>query len=361
MAVSAGALLSERLHEVRRVVLITRQPDALQSNIAEVVLQGLGIDMETPMEERLGGAPATLEALLAAPSGTLVIAVDPLAPAGAGAAIIGEGHITLEEKGAARFSMPIRTRFVGESEDRVYDDSRLLRERGWKRVASQLANDGFSVVAGLSEKEAKDITRNGIGEGSANQAAATLFGLARIVDDFNEATLIAIEAGFGVAVGVTVTGGTHVIRESRSPTSAPPTWDPIAPGSIPISIAAYERAFEAKVGFKVSVCDCGEFSYPPKIRCSNCGVTGATKLIPMPKEGLIYSVVKVHTPVPGKFVPYSLALVDIRDLPVRALVHVTDNANAAQIGGEGDLVLRRVAFRTGVSDYGFALRLKEEA
>ena len=81
-------------------------------------------------------------------------------------------------------------------------------------------------------------------------------------------------------------------------------------------------------------------------------------MVPMAKDGVIYSLVKIHTPVPGRFGPYSLALIDIRDVAVRALVHVTDDDTTATIGSQGQLVLRKIAVRDGITDYGFAFRIE---
>jgi uncharacterized OB-fold protein len=181
------------------------------------------------------------------------------------------------------------------------------------------------------------------------------------MDEFTSATVVGIEAGHGVVVLVETKSGAKAIRESRPGNTAPPNWNPQSAGTIPVSIAAYERAFESKVGFKTSVCQCGAASYPPKTRCSACGIAGKFDLVPMPRQGTIYSIVEIHTPVPGKFVPYSLALVDVKDLPVRALVHVTDDAGGVGIGGEGKFVLRRVAIRSGISDYGFAIQMEDSS
>jgi uncharacterized OB-fold protein len=53
--------------------------------------------------------------------------------------------------------------------------------------------------------------------------------------------------------------------------------------------------------------------------------------------------------------PYSLAIVGIDDVNVRVLAGVTDApAGSVEIGRRGELVLRRVAVRDGVPDYGYA-------
>jgi len=361
LAVSAGDLLHAHLDKVKRVILITRVPDALLGTISEVVLEGLGLKSNTPVEERLGGAPSVLDALLSGADGTLVIAIDPVAPAGAGAVLVGKGSISLEFLGAERFTMPVRTRLSSELSDRVYDDPRLLRERGWRRAAGSLTTASCTVIAGLTEKESHELSATFNSAGSAVQAAATIFGIASMIDEHGAGSLVALEGGLGIAATVNVSPGATVERDLPAPLNAPASWTPRAPGSIPVSVAAYERAFEAKVGFKVGVCECGQSSYPPRIRCTNCGLTGGTRLVPMTKDGVIYSLVRIHTPVPGRYVPYSLALVEVEDRGIRALVHVTDDGGTAAIGCKGRLVLRRIAVRDGISDYGFALRVNGES
>ncbi|MBD0322603.1 MAG: hypothetical protein ICV72_04345, partial [Aldersonia sp.] len=52
---------------------------------------------------------------------------------------------------------------------------------------------------------------------------------------------------------------------------------------------------------------------------------------------------------------YSLAIVELDDIGVRALVKVTGaEPGTVEIGDRGRLVLRRVAVRSGVPDYGYA-------
>ena len=69
---------------VRRVVLVSRELPLLEGGNAAVLLAGLGLDPGTEVTERLGGAPAALDALTSAPPWTLVIAAD-VQPAAGGA------------------------------------------------------------------------------------------------------------------------------------------------------------------------------------------------------------------------------------------------------------------------------------
>jgi uncharacterized protein len=65
--------------------------------------------------------------------------------------------------------------------------------------------------------------------------------------------------------------------------------------------------------------------------------------------------VTVEIPVPGLRTPYSLVIVELDDVDVRALAKVTGAApGTVAIGDRGRLALRRMAVRSGVPDYGYA-------
>jgi uncharacterized OB-fold protein len=109
-------------------------------------------------------------------------------------------------------------------------------------------------------------------------------------------------------------------------------------------------------------CACGELSLPPRLRCLACGSEEEKELVPLPRRGVVYSVVTVHAPLPGRSVPYSLAVVELEGLPLRLLAPVTDAPpGSTPIGARGELVLRVVAERTGVRDYGYAFQPEEAA
>jgi uncharacterized OB-fold protein len=62
----------------------------------------------------------------------------------------------------------------------------------------------------------------------------------------------------------------------------------------------------------------------------------------------------VHVPVPGLVSPYSLVLAELGDTGVRVLAQLTGAPpGSVAIGDRGTLVLRRVAVRSGVPDYGY--------
>jgi uncharacterized OB-fold protein len=230
-----------------------------------------------------------------------------------------------------------------------------------REVAGDLADGGSVAVAGVPASDAAKLLR-GVTHGVAEtEAASPLLVLAALAAAGEGARLIALENGFAVSVDVAVDGSAVVVSEQRAAHPAPPSWDPRVPGEIPASPAAYERAFEAKVGLKAGVCTCGRQHYPPRAQCMSCGELDRQTLEPLPRTAAIYSVVTVRAGVPGKTVPYSLAVVDIDDTEVRVLAHVTDAVpGSAPIGASGRLVLRRVAMRAGVPDYGYAFQPEEQ-
>ena len=63
LAVEAGRAALIASGAVERVVLVSRDMPLLESSNAAVLLAGLGLDPELEVDERLGGAPATLDAV----------------------------------------------------------------------------------------------------------------------------------------------------------------------------------------------------------------------------------------------------------------------------------------------------------
>ncbi|WP_207082280.1 OB-fold domain-containing protein [Nocardioides sp. S5] len=365
LAISSGRLLGSHLASVDRVVLVGRRPDALLGTTPEVVLEGLGLDPGTPLVERLGGAPETLDALLSSAPGTLVIAIDQKTPTASAAALVGPGPVSIERCGQVRHSVPVRTVPLPGAADLLYDDPRLLRERGWKRVIQGLADDlepESLAVAGVPEQEVRRLApkaEHGVAE---VEAASPLLVLACLSDVTGSTRLVGVENGHGLAVRVTVDGALPVFVEEREPWPAGAAQTPVGSIELPASLAAYERAFEAKVGLKAGVCPCGTVHYPPRVRCQTCGSMYSQSLKPLPRAASIYSVVTVRAAVPGKTVPYSLAVVDLAGSDVRVLAHVTDHEpGRAGIGATGQLVLRRIATRAGIPDYGYAFQPEEQS
>src|SRR6202034_124045 len=114
-----------------RVVIVSRELPLLEGGNAAVLLAGLGLDPEIEVSERLGGAPAALDALTSGPApargrgaraGTLRGARG--APcAGAAAAVVADSGLPVVPVARVARSLPVRTRSAaGEVHD--YGDRR---------------------------------------------------------------------------------------------------------------------------------------------------------------------------------------------------------------------------------------------
>ena len=71
LAVEAGRAALAGSAAVERVVLVSRDLPLLESSNAAVLLAGLSLDPELEVDERLGGAPAAVDALSSARPRTL--------------------------------------------------------------------------------------------------------------------------------------------------------------------------------------------------------------------------------------------------------------------------------------------------
>jgi len=358
MAVAAArTALGDRRPD--RVILVSRQIDRAPEAAGAVIAAALDLSESVPVERRIGGAATALEALTLSPENTLVLAID-LARSddgsdGAAAALTGPGE-GLRAAGRVQHGMPVAD--VGG----VHDDLRLLRERAWRPAAERLAvgADGAVVVAGIPARVSKGLVRSVKAPAPplVEGAAGALLALADLGAAGQLGRVIGLEGGDGAAADLFELDF-QVARLERS-TTVPYPKPPAIEVEIPISLSAYERAFEAKVGLKASRCECGELSIPPRRLCLRCGRENATELVPLPHEAEVYSIVTIHVPLPGKRVPYSIAVVSIEGVSVRLLATVTDaEAGSARIGDRGELVLRRVALREGIADYGYAFQPNE--
>ena len=150
-------------------------------------------------------------------------------------------------------------------------------------------------------------------------------------------------------------GGVAVHRSERPALEAPTRRATPGP-DIKLSFAAYDRAFDAKLRWEAGSCPaCGTLAFPPRFRCLGCGDEGSAALVPLPRTGSVYTATTIHIPVPGLSSPYTLAVVQLDGVDVRALVPVTDTVAATvEIDEPGRLVFRKMATRSGISDYGYA-------
>jgi uncharacterized OB-fold protein len=124
---------------------------------------------------------------------------------------------------------------------------------------------------------------------------------------------------------------------------------------------AYSRAFEPKIRWEAAVFDESPGidsapQFPPRLRVDNAGrLATEYRLEPLPRTGTVYTHTTVRIPVPDLPSPYSIAVVQLDDSPVRVLLKVTGvPAGEATIGQGGAVVLRRIATRAGIPDYGYA-------
>lgn len=348
---------------VDRIVMVVSRPDVVNSAAQGVIRRALGISDPVPIELRLGGSVATLEALASSTPGTLVIAAeDGSAGAASGAAFIASEGMTLSSPDLVDRSLPMRVRHFDELATHRYDDARLERERGWRPALEELS--GGSVATFLAGVPGKEVSRFGatvLPDTDVMDATAPFFVLAAMASAGRDGRLIAVDSALGCGVDVRNTGSARVAVSHRAPVAVAdgPRFDTLV-SEIPISLPAYERAFEARLGLQAAQCECGELSYPPRLLCLSCGEMDRTSSFPLPRTGSVYSVVTVHIKVPGMATPYARAVVELDGVPVRILMPVTDFRPVdSKIGDRGRLVLRRIATREGVPDYGYSFQPDE--
>jgi uncharacterized OB-fold protein len=353
VAAARAALRNIPGEAVHRVVFVTRDLPLLDGGNSAPLLAGIGLPADIAVVEQVGGAPAALDALAGAEPGTLVVAAD-VAPAGAAAALVGGSGPDVSLAGRVVRSLPVRSR-GRDGVVRDYDDPRLQRERGLGVAVEELdLPEKPAVVAGVPAKQAAGLCAGRPPALATIGASAALFALAALEEVGSPGLVLAVEQASASAV--TVDGIPTVHRDERAPQPPQPVRRNPGP-EIAISLAAYERAFEPKLRWEAGRCDaCGTLAFPPRYRCLGCGSEDGWSLVPLPRGGAVYTAVTVHVPVPGLPTPYSLAIVELDGVEVRALVKVTGvPAGTTGIDDRGTLVLRRVAVRTGVPDYGYAL------
>jgi uncharacterized OB-fold protein len=358
IAVECGrAAMVDRNFDVRHVVLVTRDLPLLEGGNSAALLAGLGLSASTGVVEQIGGAPAALDAVFTAAPGTLVIGADCGSGVGCGAAavLLADGRgIKLTPVARVQRSLPSRAR-GSDGSVHDYDDPRLTRERG---VRAALADAGIArkavAAVGLGPKDAATLCDGDAPRVPTTGASAPLFALAALADTRAGGLLLAFEQASMTAAEV-VPGSTTVRRREREPEPLPKQR--VTPGpEIRISLPAYERAFDAKVRLEAGCCPhCGTLALPPRHRCLGCGAEGEAALTELPRDAIVYTTTTVHTPVPGLATPYTIVIVELGDTGVRLLAQVTGAPPGnVGIGTRGEMVLRRVAERSGIPDYGYA-------
>ncbi|OBH01656.1 hypothetical protein A5692_17030 [Mycobacterium sp. E342] len=362
MAVAAGrAALAGT--PARRVVLVSRNFPLIEGGNGAVLLAGLGLPADTCAVEVLGGAPAVLDQIVAATPGTLVIAADDDARyAGAAALLTGNDGATLDPVGRVTRSLPMIAR--GDDGSRHdYADPRLERESGVRATFARLGMaPGARVAAVAGAKPAVLGADLNAASASVDSTAAGSVLIGLIADALDAGTtglVIAVEQATISVAELAGAGAVRVARDEMEPRELPPTKTADGVG-IPISMPAYARAFEAKIRWEAAVFDerpgiDGNPQFPPRRRVDESGTLAAQyRLEPLPRTGAVYTHTTVRIPVPDLPGPYSLAVVALDNSPVRVLLKVTGNpAGEVTIGQSGSVVLRRIATRAGVPDYGY--------
>jgi uncharacterized OB-fold protein len=358
LAVAAGRVALEAAPgTVSAVVLVTRDLPGLDGGTEAVLLAGLGLPSSTRCSIVLGGAPAALDAVSTAAPGTLVLTADVQPTSGAAAAVVGDADpAQAEVTSIARSerSLPVRARdTAGGVHD--YDDPRLLRVRGTAAALERLAlHDKPVALAGLSQKDTAALVQGTPSALPTTGASSALFALADALESSSEGAVAAVEQATACAARVR-RGATPVLRSARAARPLPATKRG-ADANIAISLPAYDRAFDSKLGLQAGKCaTCGTLALPPRHRCISCGSEDTHDLTPLPRDGQVYTTVSVHVPVPGLLTPYDLAIIELGDTGVRLLTPVTgSDPGTTRIGDAGTLVLRRLAVRAGIPDYGYA-------
>jgi uncharacterized protein len=352
LAVEAGRAALAGSAAVERVVLVSRDLPLLESSNAAVLLAGLSLDPELEVDERLGGAPAAVDAISSARPRTLVIGAD-LDPAGAAAVLTAENGLRVRTAARVARSLPVRTRSAG-GDVHDYGDPRLLHERGLVASLGAAWLDTPVAIAGVDHRTAVELCIGDPAPVPTSGASSGLFALAAIASAATTGPLVAVEQAS--LSGLTVVGGVAQLHR-REPAPRPlPEGTIVAGADIPISLAAYERAFEAKVRWEAGRFPDSELDFPPRYRVDAEGkLSTQYERVPLPRSGTVYTETTVQMPVPGLKTPYSLVIVELDGVGVRALVKVTGaEPGTVAIGARGRLALRRMAVRSGVPDYGYA-------
>jgi uncharacterized OB-fold protein len=365
MAVAAGlqAIAAVEASAITAVELVSRDLPLFEGGNSAALLAGLGLASSLEVREQIGGAPAALQAVAGAAPGTLVIGADLKGGAGAAATVIGTPGVPFGLAGLVNRSLPVMTRDAnGAVTD--YGDPRLVRELGVRSSLDQVGVSGkVAAVAGLGGKDAAPLCIGDPPAVATLGASSALFALAALAERRDGGRLLAVEQASG-AVGDLASGSVPVARDEPAP-RPPLTLRPATEADIAISLAAYQRAFDAKLRLLAARCTtCGTLSYPHRLRCLGCGSEAPVDSVPLPREAQVYTLATIHVPVPGLATPYTLVLVELGDSGVRLLGRLTGApAGSVAIGDRGHMVFRRVAVRMGVPDYGygFLLEPKEEA
>jgi uncharacterized OB-fold protein len=364
MAVAAGRAADPHA-SAQRVVLVSRDFPLLEGGNGAVLLAGLSLAADVPVSEVLGGCPAVLDQLINASDATLVIAADDNAETvGAAAALTGPSGATLTPVGRRTRSLPVVAR-GGDGSRHSYADPRLQREVGTKQTQATLALPAGAVIAAVAGVKGTVLGRQVDVSNSAEDPSASASAAIRVIAEAIERTssglVLAFEQSSATVAELTVGDAAVRVVRDEDPGREPPKTQVAEGVGIPISLAAYARAFEPKLRWEAAVFEDGHPGIdsvpltPPRVRVDSAGRLVDFRLEPLPRTGTVYTHTTIRIPVPDLHSPYSLAMVQLDDSPVRVLLKVTGvSAGEAEIGQPGAVVLRKIATRAGIPDYGYA-------
>ncbi|BCP08005.1 hypothetical protein MINTM020_01030 [Mycobacterium paraintracellulare] len=362
MAVAAGRAADPKA-SAKRVVMVSRNFPLLEGGNAAVLLAGLSLSADVQVSEVLGGAPATLDQIVEAAAGTLVVAADHSpAAVGAAAVLIGDGAgATVSPLTRRSRSLPVQIR-SDDGSRRTYTDPRLQREVGVKSTLKQLGlahNQPVVVAAGTKASQlGSGFDAFGAIEDPVSSSSGVIRLIAEAIDSGATGVVLAVEQASVTAAQLTA-GAARIARDEQTSRRLPTLR--VADGvGIPISLASYARAFDPKLRWEAATFEArpgidATPLFPPRVRVESNGTLAADyKLQPLPRTGTVYTYATVRVPVPDLPSPYTLAVIQLDGSAVRVLLKVTGvEANGIAFGQSGTVVLRKIASRSGVPDYGY--------
>ncbi len=360
MAVAAGRAALEDAG-ARHVVLVTRDLPLLDGGNGAALLAGLGLPSTTTVVEQVGGGPAALDAVLGAAGGTLVIGADTGSTSGSAAVLVGAGDgATVAPVARVQRSLPVRAR-GGDGVVHHYDDPRLERERG---VRAALAESGIAEKAaatvGLPPKDAAALCEGDAPRVLTTGASSPLFALAALVENRARGLVLAFEQATMTAAQFEP-GPTPVTarRTRRAGTAAASAHGGARHQGLASCLRARLRV-EGPPGSGAlpALRHPGPPAPPPvpRLRCGRRRRPGGAA----PGGGRLHHHDHPHAGArPGHAVHHRDRRARRHRRPSARPGHRRAPGNV-DIGQRGEMVLRRVAERTGIPDYGYAF-LPDEA
>ena len=137
-----------------------------------------------------------------------------------------------------------------------YGDPRLLHERGLIASLAAAWLDTPAAVAGVDHDRAVELCIGDPRPLPTMGASASLFALAGMAEAGKTGPLVAVEQAS--LSGMTVSNGVAELHRREPPARPMPEGTHLEGAEIPISLAAYERAFEAKTRWEA-----GKFADTP--------------------------------------------------------------------------------------------------